>query len=245
MAIKRTKLDKVKEQSKLLFDVISFQEASDCVGMDGLIISHPYANSAIRMSKDGKLLDLVNNKEDANEYRKQIFQAIDDNDDLFRFIILLNKPYFLYWLKINKPFFSSEDFASLFREIWVLSENPNNDVNVPLKEIVNWLKNYPKDLFMEDEEKQFYDSLPDTFTVYRGVSKNRNPFGLSYTIDKDKAIWFQERFKDDKNPGYLIELEVSKDNTFFYLNNRDEKEILVDSFKYKKQINQQVPCENN
>lgn len=242
MGVKRTELENIREQSKLLFDVISFQEASDCIGMDGLIISHPYANSAISMSKDGKFLDLVKNEEDATTYRKQIFQAIDDSDDLFRLLFLLNKPYYLYWLKIIKPFLSPKDFTSLFREIWVLSENPNNDINVPLREVVSWLKKYPKDLFMDEEEKKLYYSLPDTFTVYRGVSKNRNLLGLSYTLDKDKAIWFQERFKDDDNPGYLIELEVSKDNTFFYLNNRDEKEILVDSFKYINEINKQAPC---
>ena len=119
-----TNLHAIKEESKMLFDVMTFQEASDYIGMDGFIISHPYANSAFNMDSKGKLVNLLEDEKAAQDFRNHIFKKIDKTDDLMKFILLLNKPYYLYWLKRIRPYLNETDFALLFKEIWVLSENP-------------------------------------------------------------------------------------------------------------------------
>ena len=45
---------------------------------------------------------------------------------------------------------------------------------------------------MNEEDRTFLAQLPETFEVYRGYGKTAN--GWSWTRDRDKAIWFAQRF---------------------------------------------------
>ena len=226
--MKQTDLNKVKEQSKILFDAVSFEDASDN-GWEGFIISHPYTNCGINMTPDGKVMDLINNEDDQISFRNRIFERIDKAKQISSIVLLLNKPYLLYWFKIVSPFLSKEDFSKWLGEIWVMSENPNMDVNVPLKTVIKLFTQAElKDLMYEDEFK-FYSALPDEMTVYRGVSRNRNPKGLSYTLDIDKAIWFQNRFANEENTGSLIERRIKKSDILAYFNRRGEDEIVLNT----------------
>ena len=81
---------------------------------------------------------------------------------------------------------------------------------------------------MDEKEYKIYSALPDQIQVYRGVSTGRNPNGLSYTIDKDKAIWFQNRYADKDHPGFLIEKIIPKNKALAFFGNRGEMEIVVD-----------------
>lgn len=225
--MKETNLDLVKETSKVLFDLVSFEDADKCVGMDGFIISHPYTNSGISKKKDGTLVNLVKNKEDQKEFRNIVFERIDKADNIIKILLLLNKPYLLLWYKMVSPFLSEKDFAKLLGEIWTISENPNCDLNVPLERTIGFFEESNKEYLMDIEEFEIYSKLPDEFTVYRGVSKGRNPYGLSYSLDKSKAIWFQKRFADSKNPGQLITRKVKKEDVLAVFTRRGEDEIVI------------------
>ncbi len=223
-----TDFEKVKEYSKELFDLITIDEANECIGMDGLIISHPYTNAGIRMGRNGEIINLINDNNARIQFRDDIFNLIDKADDLWEILLMINKPYLLLWFKMISPFLSDEDFAKLFGEIWVISENPNGDLNVSLEESIKFFKSSKKKYLMTKEEYEIYKKLPDKVTVYRGVSKNRNPKGLSYSLLKEKAIWFQQRFADKDNPGFLIEKEVKKQDILAFFSRRGEAEIVVD-----------------
>ena len=88
--MKQTDLNKVKEQSKILFDAVSFEDAANN-GWEGLIISHPYTNCGIYMNSNGKVLDLINNANDQKSFRNLIFGMIDKANDLGRIVLLINK----------------------------------------------------------------------------------------------------------------------------------------------------------
>ena len=227
-------LEKVKEESKFLYDLISIQEAVDVCNMDGLIISHPYTNSGITaIKKDGeyKFIDIVHSKSDADLFRKQIYKRIDLATDVWKIELLINKPYLLLWFKLVSEYLDEKDYAKLLADIWVRSENPNNDVNVSLDECIEFFKKANKSILMNEDEYKVYSDLPDMVHVYRGVSKGRNPKGLSYTLNKDKAIWFQNRYADKDNKGFLIEKDIKKENILAFFSSRDEAEIVIDTRK--------------
>ena len=82
--------------------------------------------------------------------------------------------------------------------------------------------------YHDEEEYEVYKSLPDKFTVYRGVAIGRNPNGLSWTKSKSKAEWFSHRFDKNNNIGYVQSAIADKQNVLAYFNSRDEDEIVVD-----------------
>jgi hypothetical protein len=77
---------------------------------------------------------------------------------------------------------------------------------------------------MSAEDRKDFKKLPDTFKVYRGYIPGQNKGGYSYTLNKEKAKWFANRF--DRN-GKVVERTVNKDDVFAYLNGRNEQEIII------------------
>jgi len=47
---------------------------------------------------------------------------------------------------------------------------------------------------MTDEERAQVDPLPARVTVYRGANSFNKPSGLSWTLDREVAYWFANRF---------------------------------------------------
>ena len=87
---------------------------------------------------------------------------------------------------------------------------------------------------MTKEEVAFLNNLPDTVTVYRGCPVKKSN-GLSWTLDREKALWFANRFNFKKKEWpfdqdcCLIEGTVKKKHILAYLNGRNESEIVCDS----------------
>ena len=222
-----TDLIKVKQLSMEFFDLISIEDACNAVSEEfrGLFISHTYANSAIVcLSKNGNMVmgNIVENEEDYKAYRKQTFNLIDSADNCRHILMLINTPYKLLWFKYVRHFLSDRDYGELLKEIWQGSENPNQDVNVSLDEVIIWFKSAKKRFLMDKEELEYFKNLPSELTVYRGVSRGRNPKGLSYTVDKEQAIWFQNRFSTEDEPGFLIEKKIKKEDVLAYFTYENE-----------------------
>ena len=234
---KETDFQGVRNASKILFDCVSFEDAYLCIPEEfrGLFISHPYTNTGLSWYPNGKVMDLIHDTKAQDYFRTEVFKRID-KDDLTHIFMMLNKPYYLMWFKLINRYLSDKDYGEMLSTIWVQSENPNNDVNVNLNEIKQLFAKANKKYLMTEEDYLYYKSLPEKMTVWRGVSSNRNPYGLSYTDDKEKAIWFQRRFETKNSKTFLIELEIDKKDTYCYFNTRDEKEIVLNTSKYKKEI---------
>ena len=101
-------------------------------------------------------------------------------------------------------------------------------------------------LMMDKKEMKKYDSLPDKFYIFRGVCTDwplddrrylRPYIGNSWTLDKEKAIWFTQWLFAKKSPfRYLLKYMASKEEIIAYFGNRKEKEVLVDykTLDYKR-----------
>lgn len=88
-----------------------------------------------------------------------------------------------------------------------------------------WFRLADKKSLMYDDEYETYTALPENFIVYRGVTSGRNPNGMSWTREYDKAEWFSNRFGE----GYVLEGTVNKKDTLAFFNRRGEEEIVIEA----------------
>lgn len=81
-----------------------------------------------------------------------------------------------------------------------------------------------RDLFL-DQLNEWNELL-----VYRGIGENslEEDCAISYTVDKEKAEWFANRFKFNEDTyGEVFERRVNVSDILFYTNCREEQEIII------------------
>jgi len=113
----------------------------------------------------------------------------------------------------------------LLRGIWI-------DTELPSAIISTWIdlffadKSF-KELFMTEEDRKVYESLPEKVNIYRGYRDPDFEKGISYTLDLEVASFFAKRYvKEDGSLSGISHKEVSKKDIFAYTNARNEKEII-------------------
>ena len=225
-------LNAIRNITMLLFDSVPIKPL-----LGGLVVQHPFVDSMSKYNPyTRKMLDL-SNKKDAAEYRKIIEKLIKTLalPDIFP---MINHPWLLTWFKYVCQNMDEKDFAKYLKASWVLEENPNQDVNVSREEAVQYFRDADKQILMSPEEQNYYNSLPETLTVYRGVSVGREKFGLSWTDNADIAEWFKRRFDTEGEKGYLLKASISKAHVLAYFNAdlREEEELVVDVFSIRDRI---------
>jgi hypothetical protein len=72
--------------------------------------------------------------------------------------------------------------------------------------------------------------------VYRGFIGQRGK-GLSWTTDREKAVWFAERFAclEELGRPRLVSGHAVKKDVLAYFTRREEAEIVIDPTKVKRQ----------
>ena len=218
---KETNLDELKQvfRQLLMLDV-------DVVKEFPFIAVHPIFENTVYYANN-KVYNLMDYN-DLTYVRTIYFDRISSLNDVGSIFCMIRKQYRLLFLKLSKEYMSSKDFATYLRESWISAENPNMDVNVSLKTLISWFKNASKVNLMTKEDYKFYKSLPESFTVYRGVTEGHNPKGLSWTVNLDKAWWFANRWGSS---GYVLVSDITKNCAYAYFNSRGEDEVIVDTSK--------------
>ncbi len=223
---KTTQLDKVKETA-ISFLHISVKETK----FSPIVVQHPIFESALQLCKMYNGNETINILDCSEDERKKVYDLytfrIKGCDSVSAVMRHIRKAYRLTFLKYTKKFLSDKDFSELLADVWTKSENPNDDVNVPISEIITWFKEADKKYLMTKKEWDYIEKLPEEITVYRGVSIDRNPDGLSYTDSLKKAIWFKERFERWNKKGYIITGKIKKEDILAYFDSRGEQEIVV------------------
>jgi hypothetical protein len=75
------------------------------------------------------------------------------------------------------------------------------------------------------KDRRALEGLADKIEVWRGCKKKSHiQGGLSWTVDKDGALWFARRFAE---AGYLGRGVVLKEKVWAYLGDRKESEIVT------------------
>ena len=156
-------------------------------------------------------------------------EKINSIDKLIKCAYVVRNSYYLTFLKFAKESLSLPDFSMLLGKFWTEEENPNGDVNVPVSLSAKWFRIADKQALMHDYEYEVYKDLPETFTIYRGVTPGRNPDGMSWTRDLSKADWFSRRFGD----GYVLEGIANKKDVLAFFSRRGEEEVVIEAKKVK------------
>ena len=192
-----------------------------------IVVQHPIFESGISYVNN-KMTDIMT-PEGFAAVAKRVEEDIDKIDDAFGCANILRQSYYLTFLKFAKESLSLTDFSMLLGRFWTEEENPNGDVNVPVSLSARWFKSTDKQALMYDDEYKTYKDLPETFTVYRGVTPGRNPDGMSWTRDLSKADWFSRRFGD----GYVLEGIANKKDVLAFFSRRGEEEVVIEAKKVK------------
>lgn len=178
------------------------------------VIQHPLVFSVPYSETENALLNhtLKVKQEMANKYM--------DEEDWGGYVFLHETPCHLSAFEDISANLSSKEYWSLLGEIWVLSENiwQNQD---KWQELLTSCRP-DKEYFMEEEDRKYFNSLPDTITIHRGYKENKN--GFSYSLSEEKAQWFANRWKKE---GVVITRTIKKEDAFAYMGGRKESEIIT------------------
>lgn len=120
-----------------------------------------------------------------------------------------------------------KEYWSLLSSVWIDSESVYQNLTL-------WRELWNDDLTgkehaMDATERQALKALPDEVTVYRGAGEGRNVRGMSWTLDRKKAIWFATVRND--SPHVLLTARARKSHAHALLLGRKESEIVLDQFE--------------
>lgn len=236
--MRETNILKAKQETKKLLNIpVSMCKITSLPGF----LSHPFSKTSfvvIQNNNNNEIINIEESRENERKWKEYLENIIDkERTSLINIYMMLNDVYRLFWVYRIKPFLSKKDFSEFLSDAWVSSENPNQDVNVSITQSINMFKSSTPEHLMAEEDYEKFKKIPNKIKLYRGVSSGRNPYGLSWTASINKAEWFKNRFK---NGGFILTLEVSKEDILAYLNTRGEDEYVVNTNKYKNFINNQL-----
>lgn len=173
-----------------------------------------------------KVIDLIYNK-----YEDFLIRPIDfHNADLYLIIQNINPKHRLYIFKEISSLLTEEDYCFGLKTSYIKTEGVNTkNTKISLEEVLKLFKNCNLEMLMGDDYNTFVD-LPETLIIYRGTAQGNNASAISWTIDKERAIWFYKKY-DSK--GTVLEAKIKKEDVICYLDKTacSEKEVIVD---YKK-----------
>lgn len=226
-----TNMEKIKSTAKFLLSLEITK--TTCWPM---IAQHPFTNSGTYYWQDENGDYQNGTLEEGtvayDKWKAQYMSLIDRAETVYEISFILNKPWRLFFIKLIQPYLSTEDFTILLKGAFMESEQPNMDPNVSTTELKNYFKKCDKDALMEEDELEVYNSLPDTVTVYRGVTSynNKKLKVLSWTTNPEVAKWFANRYQQK---GQVYTATISKKHIFAYFGGRNEAEVIVDPSKLK------------
>jgi hypothetical protein len=190
----------------------------------GHSLRHPLVYSVPYFEQSNKHL----NKFFAHK-KERLERSITDHD-WNSFVFLHERPYRVDALEEVMFRYEVEDpniIWPLVRSVWIDSENIHQNFD-RWRDI--WENGPPRRSIkcMEATERHALNALPKEFKVYRGVAHVEASRGMSWTTNREKALWFARRFEADKNrTPLLITANVHRSDVIAYYLGRGENEIVI------------------
>lgn len=198
--------------------------------LGGLFSNHPIIDSAVLLNNE---LTIVND-ETIRDVRQMFTETIESRNYATILFMMVKKPYRLSFFCEVSQYLSVEDYNEILSWVYKDIEYPNYDNDV--EELVNHFEIINRDLFMDEEDKQMYENLPTTFTVYRGIRTEDYYDALSWTTDIDTAKWFAQRFNHN---GFVATATINKEDV--YCCYTQESEVVVNP--HRIQIEEILPVD--
>lgn len=199
------------------FDEITLHpELSQYISLStyGAILRHPLVFAVPYFPEQNKI---VNRQ---LEYKKKAVSSALEKQNYNQYIWLHERPFRLNAFLAIQDHLDDVTYSSLLAEVWIDSEN----IWQYQRQWISILNDtrFSSQHFMVPEEYDFFRSLPSRFTIYRGCDR-KNRSGLSWTLDRKKALWFAARFEGN----VLLEKTVCKKSVLAYVSRRSESEIIL------------------
>lgn len=167
----------------------------------------------------------------------KFLKNIEDKKDLW-----LNQEYMRWLFSTHRRFYShvidllhirfdkipKDKLWDMFKYIWVDSEYLLN-TQLEKNELLDFfsLNSSINEDLSKLKATNSYCNEDNSLTIYRGESSKSNSYkrALSWTLSKEKAIWFAERFDNDEPKVYKTKIPINK--VLAYFDSRGEEEIIV------------------
>lgn len=185
----------------------------DCVlVMPGgaVMVKHPWVNSMAPFV--GEVTDLYEAK--FSMARKYLSER-----DLTAYLhVVVERPWRLTILERwwSRGKLSRAEAAGLLLDAWADTEMPTDNLEDPA---YLW-----RELGFATDDPEGWAALPDTLTVWRGGPTG----GISWTLDRERAEWFAQRFTAGGGKRPLWQTTVPKAVALGYVNQRHEREVILD-----------------
>ena len=166
-------------------------------------------------------------------FKKQELDKAIEQQNWDKVFMLVEKPFRLNWLEENIDLIKDDkQYYNFLKDAYMMTEFPMNGFSNyrDLLDLFYARKN--SKLMLDKDELELLNSLPNEVKIWRGVKVDDvlddDNIGLSFTLNKDKAIWFAERFAQaGVSQAILIEAVVKRDDILSIFLNRDEEEVIV------------------
>jgi len=177
-------------------------------------------------------------------FKKQELDKAIEQQNWDKVFMLIEKPFRLNWLEENIDLIKDDkQYYDFLKDAYMLTEFPMNGFSNYRDLLDLFYARENSKLMLDKDELELLNSLPNEVKIWRGVKVDDvlddDNIGLSFTLNKDKAIWFAERFSQaGVSQAILIEAVVKRDDILSIFLNRDEEEVIVNPeyIKIKKII---------
>jgi len=190
-------------------------------GPFGLGVHHPLV---IEIFFDPERSGLLNER-----YRHKVMQrdAALDKKDWETYVFVHERPYRVMALSraIGLGAYAHRNLHKLVRSAWTDSENIQQN---KLAWRYIWRSLDDPRRVMDANEQTVFQWMPEEITVHRGVRHRTYwPRGMSWTRDKERAVWFAHRLSTLKQTPTVLTAKVLKRDVLAYINARGEEEVVV------------------
>lgn len=166
-----------------------------------------------------------------SEWRKQLLESKRYADYIYTAASRDRLAAFL----VVEAMLSDGDYWSLLREVYLDAELVMADQDVWLRLLRS--SRAARGNLMKDDEHASLAQLADVITIYRGCGSSEGVPGMSWTLDRDRAIWFahyscgsRRRYNFPLFAGTaprLVTGRLTKNDLLAYFCERQESEIVA------------------
>lgn len=163
------------------------------------------------------------------------FVNVLEMNDVHKKMLIEDKNYYMYFFPEGNPFVTDyfkkyyhlipkEEIVNVFVEMYtVLETGFEYFSNELIQEIFSLASQEEIDKLLTET----YGTVTDTYTIYRGEHEDSNSIenSLSWTLSQEVAEFFASRINGAK--GNIYTATVKKEDILYYINLRDEEEVLV------------------
>jgi hypothetical protein len=166
-------------------------------------------------------------------FKKQELDKAIEQQNWDKVFMLIEKPFRLNWLEENIDLIKDDkQYYNFLKDAYMMTEFPMNGFSNYRDLLDLFYARENSKLMLDKDELELLNSLPNEVKIWRGVKVDDvlddDNIGLSFTLNKDKAIWFAERFSQaGVSQAILIEAVVKRDDILSIFLNRDEEEVIV------------------